>query len=71
MENPHIKTRYGPKNLQTKPNHEKASLSFLKLIKEKITFEDKASMRHVFTQIVTSLHAESLLRQHYLQDMIS
>ena len=54
-----IKTGYGPKSLQSAEKRERTSFSFLKLIKEKITFEDKASMRHIITQIVTSLHAES------------
>ena len=52
---------YGPKNPTTAHKSDRASLSFLKLIKEKITFEDKAAMRHIFTQIVTSLQAESPL----------
>ena len=61
MESPSTKTGYGPKNASSAESKSKASLSFLKLIQEKITFEDKAAMRHVFSQIVTSLHAESPL----------
>jgi hypothetical protein len=61
MESPSIKTGYGPKNAPSAESKSKASLSFLKLIREKITFNDKAAMRHVFSQIVTSLHAESPL----------
>ena len=61
MESPSTKTGYGPKNAPSAESKSKASLSFLKLIREKITFNDKAAMRHVFSQIVTSLHAESPL----------
>ena len=61
MESPSTQTGYGPKNAPSAESKSKASLSFLKLIREKITFNDKAAMRHVFSQIVTSLHAESPL----------